>query len=48
MKAVKVAYGLDVLDDEADAILIGRSGFDLPKINITPDDVDMILADTLD
>lgn len=48
IQAVKQEYGLNVMDDEADAILIGRSGFDLPKININADDVDMTLIDTLD
>ncbi len=48
MQAVKITYGLDVTDDESDAILIGRSGFDLPKINIKVDDVDMSLAIMLD
>ena len=40
MQAVKVAYGLEVGDDASDAILIARSAFDLPKINITENDVD--------
>ena len=35
--AVKQEYGMDVTDDEAEATLIARSGFDLPKI-ILPDD----------
>lgn len=48
MQAVKIAYGLDVTDDESDAILICRSGFDLPKIDIKADDVDMSLAIMLD
>lgn len=39
IKAVQITYGLDVTDDEAEAILIARSGFDLPQINITSDDV---------
>lgn len=39
IKAVQITYGFDVTDDEAEAILIARSGFDLPKINITSDDV---------
>lgn len=39
IKAVKQEYGLDVTDDEAEAILIGRSGFDLPKIEIKAEDV---------
>lgn len=37
--AVKQEYGLDVTDDEADAILVCRSGFDLPQIIITEDDL---------
>lgn len=37
--AVKKEYGLDVTDDESEAILIGRSGFDLPKIVVTEDDL---------
>lgn len=37
--AVKQEYGLRVTDDEAEAILMGRSGFDLPKIIISEDDV---------
>jgi hypothetical protein len=41
-------YDLDVTDDESDAILIARSGFDLPKIDIKVDDVDMSLAIMLD
>ena len=32
--AVKQEYGLDVTNDEAESILIARSGFDLPKIVI--------------
>ena len=32
--AVKQEYGLDVTDDVAEAILIARSGFDLPKIEL--------------
>lgn len=39
IQAVKQEYGLDVQDDIADAILIARSGFDLPKIVITEDDL---------
>ena len=48
MQAVKMEYGLDVPDDVSDAILIARSGFDLPKIDIKVDDVDMSLAIMLD
>lgn len=32
--AVKQEYGIDVTDDEAEALLIARSGFDLPKITV--------------
>lgn len=39
IKAVKQEYGLDVTDDIAEAILLARSGFDLPKIIVTEDDV---------
>ena len=35
--AVKLAYGLDVDDDTAEAILIARSAFDLPKLNVDED-----------
>ena len=35
--AVKQEYGMDVTDDEAESILIARSGFDLPQINIETD-----------
>lgn len=37
--AVKQEYGMCVTDDEAESLLICRSGFDLPKIIITEDDV---------
>lgn len=37
--AVKQEYNLDVTDDEAEALLLARSGFDLPKIVITEDDL---------
>lgn len=37
--AVKQEYGLHVTDDSAEAILIARSGFNLPKIVVTEDDV---------
>ena len=40
IEAVKQEYGLEVSDDEAESILLARSGFDLPKINITVEDVD--------
>jgi hypothetical protein len=36
--AVKQEYGIDVTDDEAESILIARSGFGLPKIVIQEDD----------
>lgn len=36
--AVKQEYGLDVTDDEAESLLIARSGFDLPKIVLVDDD----------
>ena len=39
IKAVKREYGIDVNDDVAESILICRSAFDLPKINITEDDL---------
>lgn len=37
--AVKNEYGIDVNDDTAEAILIARSAFNLPKINISEDDL---------
>lgn len=37
--AVKQEYGMDVSDDESEAILIARSGFDLPKIDLEDDDI---------
>lgn len=37
--AVKNEYGINVNDDVAEAILIARSAFDLPKINILEDDL---------
>ena len=37
--AVKNEYGIDVNDDVAESILIARSAFNLPKINITEDDL---------
>lgn len=36
--AVKQEYGMDLTDDECEAILITRSGFDLPKIVLVDDD----------
>lgn len=40
IKAVELEYGLNVSNDEAEAILIARSGFDLPKIEIKVEDVE--------
>lgn len=37
--AVKNEYGLDVGDDVAEATLIARSAFDLPKVNVSEDDL---------
>ena len=37
--AVKNEYDLDVGDDIAEAILIARSAFDLPKVKITEEDL---------
>lgn len=39
IKAVELEYGLVVSNDEAEAILIARSGFDLPKLDIKVDDI---------
>lgn len=39
IQAVKKEYGIDVGDDEAESILLARSAFNLPKINITEDDL---------
>lgn len=39
IKAVKDEYGVDEGDDVAESILIARSAFDLPKLNITEDDL---------
>ena len=39
IKAVKNEYGIDVNDDVAESLLIARSAFNLPKINITEDDL---------
>lgn len=36
--AVEQEYGLKVSDDEAESILAARSGFDLPKIEISAED----------
>ena len=40
IKAVQQEYGLDVTDDEAESILLARSGFDLPKLDIKVRDLD--------
>lgn len=37
--AVKKEYGIDVGDDIAESILLTRSAFDLPKIEISEDDL---------
>ena len=37
--AVKQEYGIDVNDDVAESILLARSAFDLPQINMTEDDL---------
>ena len=37
VQAVKQVYNIDVTDDEAESILIARSGFDLPKIEVEVD-----------
>ena len=39
IKAVEMEYGLNVGDDEAESILLARSAFNLPKIDITEDDL---------
>ena len=39
IKAVKDEYGIDVNDDVAESILLARSAFDLPKLNVTEDDL---------
>lgn len=39
IKAVKNEYGIDVGDDIAESCLLARSAFDLPKINMTEDDL---------
>lgn len=40
MAAVQQEYGLRLTNDEAEAILIARSGFELPKIVLTVEDDD--------
>ena len=37
--AVKNEYGINVNDDVAESILIARSAFNLPKVNVTDDDI---------
>lgn len=37
--AVKQEYGMDLTDDESEAILIARSGFDLPQIVLGKDEI---------
>lgn len=39
VKAVKDEYGIDEGDDVAESILLARSAFDLPKLNISEDDL---------
>ena len=39
IRAVKQEYGIDVGDDVAESCLLARSAFDLPKINITEDEL---------
>lgn len=39
IKAVKDEYGIDAGDDVCEAILLCRSAFDLPQINVTTDDL---------
>lgn len=39
IKAVKDWYEIDVGDDVAEATLLARSAFDLPKLNISDDDL---------
>ena len=39
IKAVRQEYGMDLSDDEAESLLLARSGFDLPKIEIRAEDV---------
>ena len=40
IKAVKQEYGMELTDDESESILLARSGFDLPKINIKVEDIE--------
>lgn len=39
MRAVKQEYDMELTDDECEALLIARSGFDLPKIEVDIDDL---------
>lgn len=39
IRAVKKEYGIDANDDVCESILLARSAFDLPKLNITEDDL---------
>lgn len=39
IKAIKDTYGVDEGDDVAEAICLARSAFDLPKFDITEDDL---------
>ena len=39
IEAVKREYGINVNDDTAEAILIARSAFDLPKIEVDEEDL---------
>lgn len=39
IKAVKKEYGVIAGDDVSESILLARSAFDLPKLNITEDDL---------
>lgn len=39
VKAVQNEYGITVGDDVAESVLLARSAFDLPKINMTEDDL---------
>lgn len=40
IKAVQQEYDMELTDDECESILLARSGFDLPKINIKVEDVE--------
>lgn len=42
MIAVENEYGIDVNDDIAEAILIARSAFDLPKVKLENDTINMV------